>query len=116
MLGLLVFPRERFVDQIPQTSLSELQANGWPIPRVLGKFPQAGDLRELVRYLRNAIAHFNIEFLSEGTNEIRLLKVWNTDPRTPKTTWEAELGVNELRGISERFIDLLLTDGGPTHR
>ena len=29
MLGLLVFPRERFLDQIPQTSLSDLEADGF---------------------------------------------------------------------------------------
>ena len=54
MLGLLVFPRERFFDQIPQTSLSDLEADGWPVPKVVGDFPQARDLRELIRYLRNA--------------------------------------------------------------
>jgi HEPN pEK499 p136 len=33
MLGLLVFPRENFIDQVPQTSLSELEADGWPYRR-----------------------------------------------------------------------------------
>lgn len=61
MLGLLVFPRERFIDQIPETSLDDLEAAGWPVPKVVGEFPQARDLRQLIRYLRNAIAHFNIE-------------------------------------------------------
>ena len=116
MLGLLVFPRERFVEHIPETPLSELQAGGWPIPRVSGGFPQARDLRELVRYLRNAIAHFNIEFIGDGTNQISLLRVWNTHPRTRSKTWEAEIGVSELRAISSRFIDLLLMgDQQPTH-
>src|SRR5262245_31444769 len=70
MLGLLVFPKEEFVDQIPDTSLQDLQESGWPIPRVSSGFPQAKDLRELIRYLRNAIAHFNLEFIKDGTNEI----------------------------------------------
>ena len=65
MLGLLVFPRERFIDQSPQTSLSDLEADGWPVPKVIGDFPQARDLRELIGDLRNAIAHFNIEFIGE---------------------------------------------------
>lgn len=116
MLGLLVFPREEFVEQIPRTPLNELKTSGWPIPRVSEGFPPAADLRELVRYLRNAIAHFNIQFIGDGMNEIRILKVWNTNPRTQEKTWEAEVGIDELRGISERFVDLLLADGRPTRR
>jgi len=106
MLGLLVFPRERFIDRIPQTSLGDLEAGGWPVPQVLGDFPQARDLRELVRYLRNAIAHFNIEFIGE---KIQSVKVWNT--KNGRTTWKAEIGVEELRAIAERFTDLLLSNG-----
>jgi hypothetical protein len=116
MLGLLVFPREEFIKQIPQTPLSELKKSGWPIPRVLNGFPQVNDLRELVRYLRNAIAHFNIKFIGDGSNEIRLLKVWNTNPNTGKKTWEAELSPSDLRAIGERFVDLLLGGGRPTSR
>ena len=109
MLGLLVFPRERFIDQIPQTSLSDLEADGWPVPKVVGDFPQARDLRELIRYLRNAIAHFNIEFIGE---KIQSVRVWNTKDK--RTTWKAEIGLKELRAIAERFTDLLLANDRPT--
>jgi len=37
-----------------------------------------------------------------------LLKVWNV--HKGRKTWEAELGVNDLRGITEKFIELLLKD------
>jgi hypothetical protein len=110
MLGLLVFPRERFIARIPQTSLSDLEADGWPVPKVVGDFSQAGDLRELIRYLRNAIAHFNIEFVGE---EIQSVRVWNTS-RNGGTTWKAEIGLKELRAIAERFTDLLLASDRPT--
>ena len=109
MLGLLVFPRERFLDQIPQTSLSDLEADGWPVPKVVGDFPQARDLRELIRYLRNAIAHSNIEFIGE---KIQSVRVWNT--KNKRTTWKAEIGLKELRAIAERFTDLLLANDRPT--
>ena len=109
MLGLLVFPKERVFDQIPQTSLSDLEADGWPIPRVVGDFPQAKDLRELIRYLRNAIAHFHIEFIGETIQSVR---VWNTSRNG--TTWKAEVGLKELRAIAERFTDLLLANERPT--
>jgi hypothetical protein len=107
MLGLLVFPREEFVGRIPAVPLSDLKRRGWPVPKVRPGFAQVENLNELVRYLRNAISHFNIEFIGDGHNEIRTVRLWNID-RTGRRTWEAELGLTELRGIAERFTDLLL--------
>lgn len=57
--------------------------------------------------LRNAISHFNIEFIGDGPGQIRTMQLWNKD-RTGSKTWDADLGLRELRGISDRFIDLLL--------
>ena len=30
LLGLLIFPKERYMDSIPNTPLAELVSNGWP--------------------------------------------------------------------------------------
>lgn len=106
MLGLLVFPREEFLERIPKTPLSELRAAGWPLPRVRHGFTQASNLAELVRYLRNAISHFNIEFQSDSENHISGVRVWNVRDR--ERTWEADLRLDELRGIAERFTQLLV--------
>lgn len=112
MLGLLVFPREEFIRRVPRTPLDQLKEEGWPVPRVTPGFDQVSDLRELIRYLRNAIAHFNIEFIRDGRNEIRMLRVWNFDPRRGRKTWEAELGLAELRGIADRFTGVVIGDRG----
>ena len=124
MLGLLVFPQQEYIDSIPRTPLAELASAGWPIPTVRGSFAQPDDLNQLIRYLRNAIAHFNIKFVGDGQNNIAGIRVWNMAPVKDKNgrmqrdsegriiarkNWEAELGVAELRGIAERFIDLLLS-------
>ena len=124
MLGLLVFPQQEYIESIPRISLAELARAGWPIPAVRGSFAQADDLNQLIRYLRNAIAHFNIRFVGDGQSNIAVIRVWNMTPvkdRDGKVqrdsegqirerkNWEAELGVDELRGIAVRFIDLLLT-------
>ena len=109
-LGLLVFPQQKYVNQIPHLPLEQLEQHGWPIPKIRGDFRQVSDLNQLVRYLRNAIAHFNIQFIGDGQNQICLLRVWNTDPRSRRKTWEAELSVDDLRKISNRFIDLLLNE------
>jgi hypothetical protein len=106
MLGLLVFPREEFIGRIPRIPLAELKAQGWPVPKTRRGFAQVPDLNELVRYLRNAISHFNIEFVADGRNQISKVRVWNMN--AGKKTWESDLGLAELRGIAERFTDLLL--------
>jgi hypothetical protein len=107
-LGLIVFPEQEWFNHIPTTPLEQLRREDWPIPRVVGSFPQVTDFQQLMRYLRNAIAHFNIRFIGDGRKEIHLLSVWNTDPRTKRKTWEAELSVADLRKIAERFIEFLL--------
>ena len=70
MLGLLVFPQQKYFDHIPKTPLGELASAGWPIPTIEGDYPQVKDLRELVRYLRNAITHCNLEFRSDDGVQI----------------------------------------------
>jgi hypothetical protein len=106
-LGLLVFPQQQFVDDIPETPINELKEMGWPVPKVCSGFPQVEDLNQLIRYLRNAIAHFNIRFIGDGQNQISFIKVWNC--RDNKKTWEAELSVSDLQSITEKFIELLLS-------
>jgi hypothetical protein len=108
MLGLLVFPRERYYDRIPQTSLDVLAREGWPVPRVAGDLPPAKDLRELMRYMRNAVAHFNIEFVSTKDRELVGLRLWNQ--RGPRKTWEAQFTKEQLREITRRFIEVLMND------
>ena len=110
MLGLLVFPQQRYVDSIPETPIDELANQGWPIPSVVGNFPQVSNLRQLVRHLRNAISHFNIEFFADGSGQIAGLIVWNVDPRSKRTTWKARLLVSDLDAIAHRFIALILKE------
>ncbi len=114
MLGLLVFPQQRYIKRIPKTPVSELKSQGWPIPKVIGNYPQVKDLNELVRYLRNAIAHCNLEFLSDDGKQLRGLRLWNTrtervtGKKTEKTTWKAELTIEDIEKITGKFIELLL--------
>lgn len=108
MLGLLVFPQQRYLDRIPETPIADLANNGWPIPEVVGDYPQVPNLRQLVRMLRNAVAHCNLEFEPGVGNEIQALTVWNTKPGTRKVTWKARLTVDDLDAITTRFVALLL--------
>lgn len=104
-LGLLVFPKERYLNDIPNKTLEELKNEGWPVPEVRPGFTEAKDLREFLSLMRNAIAHFNLEFVPNEKNEIIGLKVWNK--WRGKKTWEVELTLEQMEIISLRFIDLL---------
>jgi hypothetical protein len=108
MLGLLVFPKENFYENIPRIPIDELERKGWIIPKVIGSFPQVTDLRELIRYLRNAIAHFNLEFYNEGTDEIKGIMVWNY--KKDSINWKAKLTIQELESITEKFLKLIIKE------
>lgn len=105
LLGLLVFPREHYMDNIPDIPLSTLVEQGWPDIRTThGKLPQ-NTLKQLMRMLRNSIAHFNVEFLAHEDRQITGLRVWNTKDK--QITWQAELTINDLRTISIKFVELM---------
>jgi hypothetical protein len=115
MLGLLIFPSETYVQRIPKTPLSELACQGWPIPEVVGSYPQVAHLKELVRYMRNAIAHCNVRFLSDEDRQIIGVELWNERTRRaldgrqiPTVTWKARLTIDDLEKITDKFIDMLL--------
>ena len=108
MLGLLVFPQQRYIEKIPKITMEELFQQGWPIPSVVGDYAQVSNLRQLVRHLRNAISHFNIQFFTDNTGQIAGLEVWNMDRGV--ITWKAKLSVSDLDAIAHRFIALILQE------
>jgi len=110
MLGLLVFPQQAYVDQLPEIPFGELVENGWPTPRVEPGYHQASNLKELVRLLRNAISHCNLQFNADSSGQIVGLALWNIEPRGQKVTWHVYLSVPELEALSMQFVALLLKE------
>jgi len=78
MLGLLVFPEQKYLNNIPRTSIEDLRSQGWPVPAMKGTPPHADNLRDLVRCLRNGISHFNLEFTSDG-HVLTGIKIWTCE-------------------------------------
>ena len=109
MLGLLVFPQQSYVNRLPEVPLVELAREGWPVPTFEVGHVEAQNLKQLVRMLRNAIAHFNIQF-EAPQGQISGLRLWNTDPRSGKVTWRVRLSTSELEAISLQFVALLLNE------
>ena len=104
LLGLLVFPQQRYFDAIPHTPLADLARDGWPTVRAIDGFPNVDHLDDLMRYLRNAVAHFNIEFTEQGGQNSGV-RVWNKPPGQP-INWKSELAIRDLQTITERFSEL----------
>jgi len=107
MLGLLVFPEQCYFNDIPEIPFCKLEADGWPKIKVSPGFPQVKTLKCLMKYLRNAVAHFNMEFLTDLNCQISGVRVWNKNPKTRKTIWMSELSLDDLEKITERFIEML---------
>lgn len=112
LLGLIIFPKERYFEHIPDKSLEELREEGWVIPKVTGTFKQVGGLRQLMCYLRNSIAHSNLEFDSDG-HVLTGIRLWNC--KDHRKNWEVRVTIVELRDLTLRFIDLILSEEDARH-
>lgn len=106
-VGLLIIPQQEYWNRIPQKPIAELINEGWCVPEVYEDFPQVNDLRKLMRYLRNAIAHFNIRFESDNKDQLSKLILWNVNPDTNRTNWKVQLGISDLKILLYKFLDVL---------
>lgn len=114
MLGLLVLPQQHYYEQVPRLTMAQLREQGWPEPVLSGQIGEPNDLRELFRYLRNGITHFNLRF-QEQDGVLSGVTIWNHqsgNKNNPKN-WQVTLGLDELLIITDRFIALLLDSKTP---
>jgi hypothetical protein len=106
-LGLLILPQQEFYDKIPTTPLNELKENDWPIPKAVNGTPQAGNLSQLFSFLRNAISHSHIKFITDNNNQVKMLNVWNENLQKQKT-WDANLSIEDLFKLLNKFSELII--------
>jgi len=108
LLGLLVLPKEHYYKSIPTTSLEQLRADGWPAPVLEGDFKSPKHLRDLVRLLRNSVAHFNVEFVApQGEIERVIL---SNKCNCGNVTWRASLSLDDLELMTIKIVDLILEE------
>lgn len=115
MLGLLVFPQQRYMDQIPQTPLQELVNSGWPTIKAKGP-ATCENLRQLIRMLRNGISHCNVRFIADDKKQLAGMCIWNHEGGKSQNpiNWEAELSIKDLRTIAFKFIELMESEVDPS--
>lgn len=102
LFGLLIFPKEKMFDSIPEIPYTDLVEKGWPKIEIIQSQAYELTLKEFVRLMRNSLAHFNVEFLSDGKT-ISGIKLWNI--RNSKKTWEAKFEMEVLQRFIYKFCD-----------
>lgn len=100
LLGLLVFPQQEFWDFIKPVPLT-LSELSWLKIDQCGP-GTCGNLKQLIRYVRNSISHFNVYFVKDK-DYIKRMEMWNVD-RKGETNWRAEIDVFDLREFAIYFI------------
>jgi len=104
LLGLLVYPKENFFEEIPEITRETMIKQGWPLPDE--EISQIQNLRKLVKNMRNAVAHFNVELITDK-NEIEGIRFKNYrtyDKDREKPLWIGEYRLEPLK----RFVDMFL--------
>lgn len=107
-LGALAHPFEAMRDDLMTLSLAEAAGLGWPtIARERPTDSEPSSVGDLIRFLRNGLAHGNITFLSDGKGQIYAIRLWNTNPRTGARNWGAIVTIGDMRRFLESFITLI---------
>ena len=111
LLWLIVVLHEDHEQRLPATPMTELYAQGWPDITIKGRGPET--LRDLVRKLRNAVAHFNVEFRGDHSHEISTITLWTCEMYRGRQikgsrSWEGQMGISELRLMALSVSDLYL--------
>lgn len=108
LLGLLVFPKEEFWNNIKREPLANIPYTTRINIRQDTYTDRCTDLRTLVRHIRNSISHFGIEFVADR-NYISRIEMSDEliDRKNGKVIaqWTAEMSVFDLRDFAVWFIE-----------
>ncbi len=105
-LGALAHPWEEFEAKLQQIPLAEAAATGWPIPDNRARGASATQtVADMVRGMRNGMAHGNIRFLPDGKGEIAALEIKNW--YRGKLTWHATITLADMRRFLACFVRLI---------
>jgi HEPN pEK499 p136 len=102
LLGLVVFPWERrLVEHLRSMRLDHLATKGWPTwNSTLGTCDTLG---QMIRYIRNGIAHGNICFSSDNRKiEDVFIEIWNK-PQPPEPPWVGQIRADRLQKFCLMF-------------
>ena len=111
LVGLIVFPKEKLLlSSTKKKTILAMNAEGWPVWHITkdeAKYRTA-TLYDIVRHLRNALAHGRLQFTSDSP-QITEVAVIVEDKETghSETDWRAEITAEDLRLFCYKFIDFI---------
>jgi hypothetical protein len=104
-LGALCHPWETYKTELGAKSVADATVEGWPqIKKEQQTDQDPQSFGDLVRLMRNGIAHGNIEFLPDAAGEIGAVRIWNKDHGV--RTWGCSIGVGDMRKFLICFVNL----------
>ena len=107
-LGALAHPFEAMRNDLMALPLTDAAVLGWPtINKERPSDTEPASLGDLIRLMRNGMAHGNLDYLSDGKGQIHALRVWNTRPRTGARTWGAVVPIADMRRFLGLFVELI---------
>jgi hypothetical protein len=104
-LGALAHPWESLRADFDVMPISEALDQGWP--RIAKERPgdcEPESLGTLLRFMRNALAHGNMEFLPDASGDIQAIRIWNND--RGRRNWGATITVADMRAFLTGFVAL----------
>lgn len=101
-LAAFAHPWEEWREGLSSMSIDQAIREGWPM--VEKSDPRDEDPEtygRVINFIRNGMAHGNIEFVNDGNDEILAVHVWNE--RGKWRTWGTRLDTNQLKQFLKCF-------------
>lgn len=107
-LGALAHPWETHKQEFGALSLADAHRMAWPsIAKEMPSDADPSSLGDLLRLMRNALAHGNITLIPGPSGDIEGLRLWNSNHG--RRTWGAFVSVQDMRAVLTRFVALAET-------
>ncbi|MDR1814920.1 MAG: hypothetical protein LBR18_08775 [Tannerella sp.] len=113
MLGLLVFPKEKYLDTIPDVSFTVWGIGKDHVSKCLSDGNESEESKDFVRHLRNAVCHGNFRIQSAGNgNDITDIDFHDYPRGNPQNqeNFSARIPVGELKAFLLKFAEAILQE------
>lgn len=106
-LGAMAHPWEQLKTDLDSIPIEEAISEGWPkLRKERSSDREPSTLGELVRLLRNGIAHGNIDFHPDGQGRIAALRFVNKN-KQDRRTWGVIVTPADMRQFLRQFVALV---------
>lgn len=105
-MGAWVHPWEVLRPELEKTEMTEAYRRGWFVPATeCAEDVQPARYGDILRYMRNALAHGNVQFVSGEDGKVDKVRLWNCRGNT--RTWGPVMDKQQLKEFFYFLIDLV---------